>query len=108
MIVQPIFERYYLTFIVIWQSAGAPMTETDLEQHCHLLAQKISMIYGINAPDFFDRQLFRHFIETALDLGYLEKNDTQALVIAKSFEQVNLDIRNLLSTEVRSTILSLI
>ena len=108
MIVQPIFERYYLTFIVIWQSAASPMTETDLEQHCHLLAQKISMIYGINAPDFFDRQLFRHFIETALDLGYLEKNDTQALVIAKTFEQVNLDIRNLLSTEVRSTILSLI
>jgi len=108
MIVQPIFERYYLTFIVIWQSAGSPMTETDLEQHCHLLAQKISMLYGINAPDFFDRQLFRHFIETALDLGYLEKNDTQALIIAKSFEQVNLDIRNLLSTEVRSTILSLI
>ena len=108
MIVQPIFERYYLTFIVIWQSAESPMTETDLEQHCHLLAQKISMIYGINAPDFFDRQLFRHFIETALDLGYLEINDTQALVIAESFEQVNLDIRNLLSTEVRSTILSLI
>ncbi len=108
MIVQPIFERYYLTFIVIRQSAESPMTESDLEQHCHLLAQKISMIYGMNAPDFFDRQLFRHFIEIALDLGYLELNDTQALVIAKSFEQVNLDIRNLLSTEVRSTILSLI
>ncbi len=108
MIVQPIFERYYLTFIVIRQSAESPMTETDLEQHCHLLAQKISMIYGINAPDFFDRQLFRHFIETALVLGYLEINDTQALVIAKSFERINLDIRNLLSTEVRSTLLSLI
>ncbi len=108
LIVQPILERYYLTFIVIWQSAESPMTETELEQHCHLLAQKISMVYGINSPDFFDRQLFRHFIETALDLDYLEKNDSQALVFARSFEQLNLDIRNLLSVEVRSTLLSLI
>ena len=66
------------------------------------------MLYGINAPDFFDRQLFRHFIETALKLGYLEINDADALVFAESFEHVNLDISNLLSVEVRSTILSLI
>ncbi len=108
LIAQPIFERYYMTFVVIWQSVEAPKTESELEQHCHLLAQKISMLYGINAPDFFDRQLFRHFIETALELNYLEKNDADALVFAESFEQVNLDIRNLLSVEVRSTILSLI
>ena len=108
LIVQPILERYYLTIIVIWQSAESPMTETELEQHCHLLAQKISMVYGINSPDFFDRQLFRHFIETALDLDYLEKNDLQALFFTRSFEQLNLDIRNLLSVEVRSTLLSLI
>ena len=105
---QPIFERYYMTFVVVWQSAESPKSEPALEQHCHLLAQKISMLYGINAPDFFDRQLFRHFIETALDLGYLVKNDADALVFAESFEQVNLDIRNLLSVEVRSTMLSLI
>ena len=108
LIVQPVFERYYMTFIAIWQSTESPMPETELEQYCNLLAQKISMIYGINAPDFFDRQLFRHFIETALNMGYLGKNDSDCLVLAESFEQVNLDIRNLLSVEVRSTILSLI
>ena len=84
------------------------MAETELEQHCHLLAQKVSMVYGINSPDFYDRQLFRHLIETALDLDYLVKKDLQALVFARSSEQLNLDIRNLLSIEVRSTLLSLI
>lgn len=108
LVVQPVFERYYMTFIVIWKSAASPMPVAELEQYCHLLAQKISMIYGINAPDFFDRQLFRHFIETALDLDYLEKNDADGLVFAESFEHINLDIANLLSVEVRSTILSLI
>jgi glycerol-3-phosphate O-acyltransferase len=65
-IVQPILERYYMTFIVLWETSAAPLEDAQLEHRCHLLAQKISMIYGINSPDFFDRLLFRDFIETML------------------------------------------
>ena len=107
-IVQPILERYYMTFIVLWQSTKAPMQETELEQRCHLLAQKVSMLHGINAPDFFDRQLFTHFIETMVELDYLQKNDDATLGFSDSFSHINLDIRSLLSVEVRSTILSMI
>ena len=107
-IVQPILERYYMTFIVLWQTSGAPLPEAALEHRCHLLAQKISMIYGINSPDFFDRLLFRDFIETMLENEYLVKNDQQQLEFASGFNYVSLDLRNLLSTEVRSSILSLI
>ena len=108
LIVQPILERYYMTFIVLWQSAKAPMLESELEQHCHLLAQKISMIHGINAPDFFDRLLFRNFLETMSKLEYLQKDPRGALVFTEAFDHINPDIRNLLSLEVRSTILTLI
>ena len=107
-IVQPILERYYMTFIVLWQSSHAPLQEDELEHRCHLLAQKISMIYGMNSPDFFDRLLFRDFIATMLDNDYLVKNDEQRLEFAQGFNYVSLDLRNLLSTEVRSSILSLI
>ncbi len=107
-IVQPILERYYMTFIVLWQSSSAPLNESDLEHRCHLLAQKISMIYGINSPDFYDRLLFRDFIETMLENDYLVKNSKGQLEFASEFDYVSLDLRNLLSTEVRSSILSLI
>ncbi len=107
-IVQPILERYYMTFIVLWQSSHAPLTEAELEHRCHLMAQKISMIYGINSPDFFDRLLFRDFIETMLENEYLKKNRKDQLEFAPGFNYVSLDLRNLLSTEVRSSILSLI
>ena len=108
LIVQPILERYYMTFIVLWQSSRSPMQEAELEQHCHLLAQKISIIHGINAPDFFDRLLFRNFLETMSRLEYLEKDPQGALVFTDTFNHINPDIRNLLSIEVRSTILTLI
>lgn len=107
-IVQPILERYYMTFIVLWQGSSAPLTEAELEHRCHLMAQKISMIYGINSPDFFDRLLFRDFIETMLENEYLTKNEHEQLEFAPGFNYISLDLRNLLSTEVRSSILSLI
>ena len=107
-IVQPILERYYMTFIVLWQSSDTPLREAELEHRCHLLAQKISMIYGINSPDFFDRLLFRDFIATMLENEYLVKNRNEQLEFAQGFNYISLDLRNLLGTEVRSSILSLI
>ena len=106
-IVQPILERYYMTFILLWQTESAPLDEKQLEYRCHLLAQKISMIHGINSPDFFDRLLFRDFINTLLELNYLQRNAEQKLQFVPDFEHVQLDLRNLLSTEVRSSILSI-
>jgi len=107
-IVQPILERYYMTFIVLWQSSAAPLGEAELEHRCHLLAQKISMIYGISSPDFFDRLLFRDFIATMIEKSYLVKNRYDQLEFSQDFDYVRLDLRNLLSTEVRSGIQSLI
>jgi glycerol-3-phosphate O-acyltransferase len=107
-IVQPILERYYMTFIVLWQTSAAPLQEAELERRCHLLAQKISMIYGINSPDFFDHLLFRDFITTMLENEYLVKNNQLQLEFKQGFNYASPDLRNLLSTEVRGSILSLI
>jgi glycerol-3-phosphate O-acyltransferase len=107
-IAQPVLERYYMTFVVLWESGGNPLSEEELEQRCHLVAQKISMLYGINSPDFFDRQLFGHFIDTLFELEYIEKDKNGHLVFNQSFDKVNVDIRILLSVEVRSTILQLL
>ena len=107
-VAQPILERYYMTLIVLWQTSGAPLQEAELEHRCHLLAQKISMIYGINSPDFFDRLLFRDFIATMLENEYLVKNDHLQLEFTQGFDYTSLDLHNLLSAEVRSSILSLI
>jgi hypothetical protein len=52
--------------------------------------------------------LFRDFINTALKSEYLVKNDQLQLELTQGFNYASLDLRNLLSTEVRSSILSLI
>ncbi len=107
-VAQPVLERYYMTFVVLWETGNHPLSEAELEQRCHLVAQKISMLYGINSPDFFDRKLFQHFIETLFDLEFIERDENGHLVFQQTFEQINLEIRILLSLEVRSTILQLL
>jgi len=107
-IVQPILERYYMTFVLLWEAGESPITELQLEDRCHLLAQKVSMIYGINSPDFFDRKLFTHFIEQLHQLDYVKKDEQDYLQLTDSFERVNLDIRTLLSVEVRNSLLQLL
>lgn len=107
-IAQPILERYYMTMVILWQSGENPLSEAQLEQRCHLLAQRVSMLHGVNAPDFFDRRLFGHFVQTMIRMNYVEKNSDNKLVFKDSFEQISLDTRALLSVEVRSTILQIL
>ncbi len=107
-VAQPVLERYYMAFVVLWESGSKPLSESELERRCHLVAQKISMLYGINSPDFFDRQLFRHFIDTLFKLEFIERDENGHLIFQQTFEQINLEIRILLSLEVRSTILQLL
>lgn len=107
-IVQPILERYYMTFIILWQSSEKPLTKQELETKGHLLAQKISMIYGINSPDFFDRTLFTHFIATLFKMNYVIKDGDGKLQFSEHFNNINLDIRTLLSIEVRNSILQML
>jgi glycerol-3-phosphate O-acyltransferase len=66
------------------------------------------VIHGINSPDFFDRLLFSDFVNTMVDNGYLLRNNEQQLEFAPDFDYASLDLRNLLSTEVRSSILSIV
>lgn len=65
-------ERYYLTLSVLQKNNSQALTAKSLEKQCTLLAQRISMLYGINAPEFFDKSLFRTLIQQLLQHGLIE------------------------------------
>ncbi|NKB97503.1 MAG: glycerol-3-phosphate 1-O-acyltransferase PlsB [Pseudomonadales bacterium] len=62
-LVMPTLERMY---IVISQLSAYNLNRDTLEPHVQQLAQKISRLYGINAPEFSDKHLFDAFIEELL------------------------------------------
>ena len=56
-------ERYYLVVALLLQAGSGTIGQEALEERCHLIAQRMSVLYGLNSPEFFDKSLFRDFIE---------------------------------------------
>jgi glycerol-3-phosphate O-acyltransferase len=58
-------------FIVIYQLAQGPVNREELRRSSQRVAQRISRLYGINAPEFSDQRLFDQFIDDLRNRGIL-------------------------------------
>jgi len=57
----PMLQRFYLVISLLVKNGSGVLTRARLEKLCQQSAQRLSMIYGLNSPDFFDRSLFQDF-----------------------------------------------
>lgn len=68
-------ERYFMTLALLAQQGSGNLTENEVVDLCHLLGQRLSVLYADDIPDFFDRALFTSFISALTRLDYLQKNE---------------------------------
>jgi len=61
-------ERYTITLAILNKAKHATLTTATLETHSHLVAQKLSILQEFNAPEFFDKNLFKTLIDTLMSL----------------------------------------
>ncbi|MBV4501289.1 glycerol-3-phosphate 1-O-acyltransferase PlsB [Pseudomonas shirazensis] len=64
-------QRYYMATSLLVNNGQQTLTAEELEDLCVIMAQRLSILHGLNAPEFFDKSLFRHFIQTLLQQGVL-------------------------------------
>ena len=62
-------ERYYLAIALLVRAGSGEITQKALEERCQLMAQRMTMLYGFNSPEFFDRTLFQNFIDLLRERG---------------------------------------
>lgn len=67
-------QRFYMAISLLLNSGQNSISAEQLEDLCTVMAQRLSILHGLNAPEFFDKSLFRHFIQTLLDLDVLRKD----------------------------------
>nr|WP_086938395.1 glycerol-3-phosphate 1-O-acyltransferase PlsB [Thaumasiovibrio occultus] len=92
-------QRYAITLTLL---SGSPeLARSDLEQQSQMLAQRLSRLHGINAPEFFDKGVFAILVRTLREQGYLN-GDGQ--VMAKPVDNLTTILGNLVSPEVKLTI----
>lgn len=64
-------QRFYMAIALLLNKGQNALDAQQLEDLCTVMAQRLSILHGLNAPEFFDKSLFRHFIQTLLNEGVL-------------------------------------
>lgn len=106
-ILREALERYCLTSVLLReQRQRGPLDRAEFAAECQLMAERMAILSGRNAPEFFDLGLFHHFIDTAVAQGLLVQSDDGFEIDAR-VDTIAEQSMALLSPEVQENILQL-
>jgi glycerol-3-phosphate O-acyltransferase len=98
-------ERYYLAIALLLQAGSGNITPEALEERCHLMAQRMTVLYGLNSPEFVDKSLFRNFIDLLRRRNVIQMFDDKTLLFGEPLLGVAADAQVVLSEQIRHSIL---
>jgi len=103
----PMLQRFYLVVAILVSNGSGTLSRHRLETLCQQSAERLSMIYGLHSPDFFNKTLFHDFIRTLQDQDVLRRNASGLIEYDESIKGIGADARLVLGEEIRHSILSL-
>lgn len=95
-------ERFYIVASVIL--SGSPRSRPGLEATCGGVARRMARIHGIDAPEFFDAELFHRFIDALLERGAVKRGAEGALHAEPVVRAVTRAAREVLDDEFRQAV----
>ena len=101
---QQAFERYYIAISVLVKNGSGTLGSAELETLCQLAAQRLSLLYAPAAPEFFDKGLFRGFIQKLRELRLVWPDANGKLAFDERLNAWAKDARVVLGRELRHTI----
>ncbi len=100
-----IIERYYLVIALLLKTGSGRITQDALENQCRLMASRMSLIYELNSPEFFDKSLFKNFIDLLRSRNVLGVNPEGRLTYTEMLVAVSSDAQLVLHEQIRNSIL---
>ena len=101
----PTLERYYIAIAILRRSGSGKITADELELKSTQMAERMAILHGLNAPEFFDKILFRRFINLLRKEGVIDADDDGQLTYKQNLEYINKDAPLVLNAEFRQSIL---
>lgn len=101
---QQAFERYYIAISVLVKNGPGVLGAAELESLCQQSAQRLSLLYAPAAPEFFDKALFRGFIQKLRELKLVWPDENSKLVFDERLDAWAKDAKVILGRELRHTI----
>ncbi len=76
------FERYCMTTLLLAEERKlGPVERKRFETDCRLFAERVAVLTGRDAPEFFDPALFSGYVSTLIELGLVVVRDNQTLEV---------------------------
>ncbi|OOF78056.1 glycerol-3-phosphate 1-O-acyltransferase [Rodentibacter caecimuris] len=97
--VREILQRYYITVTILQKDPQ--ISRATLEKESQLVAQRLSVLHGINAPEFFDKAVFSTFIASLKNEDYFDEQGNGNFIALDELASV---LEHLISTEISLTI----
>ncbi|WP_235504289.1 MULTISPECIES: glycerol-3-phosphate 1-O-acyltransferase PlsB [Stenotrophomonas] len=101
---QQAFERYYIAISVLVKNSPGVLGAAELESLCQQAAQRLSLLYAPAAPEFFDKTLFRGFIQKMRELRLVWPDENSKLLFDERLDAWAKDAKFILGRELRHTI----
>jgi len=89
------------------KTGSSAIDQQTLEERCQLTAQRMTLLYGLNSPEFFDRAMFENFIFKLRERGVIRAADGGKLEFDEVLTQVAQDAQFVLSEQLRHSILQI-
>jgi len=105
----PIIERYYLAISLLLKGGSGRLSQDALERQCQLMAQRMSLLYELHSPEFFDRALFGNFLDLLRARDVLQINAEGKLAYDPAvLEAIAADAQLVLDEQIRNSILQVV
>ena len=97
-------ERFYIAAALLCAARPGTLTRRELLAECRATAARISTLYGIDAPEFADVQLFEGFLQGLADSGVLAEDADGGLVFDERVAELLRAARGVISWELRQAL----
>ena len=100
-----VIERYYLAIALLVQAGREAITQEALENRCQQMASRMSLLYELRSPEFFDKTLFRQFLDLLRERNVIRSVPGGRLSYDQTLIDVATDAQLVLSEQIRHSIL---
>jgi glycerol-3-phosphate O-acyltransferase len=93
------------TIICSLISRFSPINKNDLEDKVVAIAQRLSVLNDINAPEFVDKKVQGILIKSMIEQGYIDKDENDKLIDSSTLGLLKTSVTQLIDIEVLQSII---
>ncbi|MFK7730215.1 MAG: glycerol-3-phosphate 1-O-acyltransferase PlsB [Pseudomonadales bacterium] len=103
----PALQRYYLTAVILGRQGSGQLKQSELETLCEQCAERLAVMHGLRSPDYFERKLFKNFVQTLKDQKFLRVDEDGLLHWLANIGAVEQEASLLLEEHIRHSVKSI-